>query len=376
MTPVPLKLNNLQKRFGQAQVLRGVDISLLPGEFLSLVGPSGCGKTVLAYTIAGLSRPSFGRVLVNGCDMTALPPGRRELGAVFFDTPLFPHRSILANVAFGLKFKGISLRERRSRAMHMLALAALEDAADKRPRELSPYQYKMVLLARALVLRPKVLLLDDPFIRLEAGERRQVLAFLKALQQQWHFSVLYLTRHMEEAMAVSHRLGLMLNGRIEQAGTPEDIYHHPESIDAARLMGPMNLLSCVVAARRPGGHLAVDMDGLTLPAQAFGPPPAIGEDMLLCLRPEQVRLFDAPRPDSLLSGIFTGIRQESGRRFLCVALPTGRELLCDDPEFAHPVPGSRVFLWWDVAKAALISGEAEMSPAPWVSIAVGKEVPL
>jgi ABC-type Fe3+/spermidine/putrescine transport system ATPase subunit len=375
MTPVPLKLNNIQKQFDRAAMLRGVDFSLLSGEFLSLIGPSGCGKTVLSNIITGLSRPTFGRILLDGVDVTDLKPYKRGLCAIFGDTPLFPHRSILANVVYGLKFQGVSRTERQGRAMHMLALADLEDSAKKRPRQLTNYQYKMAVLARALVLRPQVLLLDDPFSGLVTGERRRILAFLKALQQQWHFSVLYLTQDREEAMAVSHRMALMLSGRIEQAGTPEEIYHHPESADAARLMGPANLLPGVVAARRPDGLIAIDMDGLTLPAQAMVPPPSVGEDILLCLRPEQVRLFDSPRPDSLLSGLFTEFRTESGRRLMLVKLSTGREILCDDPQAEHFSPGIRVFLWWDTAKASLLSGE-ELQNAPNAPAQAGKEVPL
>jgi ABC-type Fe3+/spermidine/putrescine transport system ATPase subunit len=375
MTPVPLKLNNIQKQFGRAAMLRGMDFSLLSGEFLSLVGPSGCGKTVLARIIAGLSMPTFGRILLDGVDVTDMTPFKREIRAVFGDTPLFPHLSVLANVAYGLKLQGLRRKERRGRAMHMLALADLEDAANKKPRQLANYQYKMAVLVRALALRPRVLVLDDPFSGLMEGDRRRILAFLKALQQQWHFSVLYLTRDREEAMAVSHRMALMLSGRIEQAGTPEEIYHHPESVDAAQVMGLTNLLPGVVAARRPGGMIAFDMDGLTLPAQAVGPPPSIGEDILLCLRPEQVRLFDTPRPDSLLSGLFTEFRQESGRRLMVVSLPTGREVLCDDPQAEHFSPGTRVFLWWDTAKAALLS-EEEQLPAPDEAVKAGKEMPL
>jgi len=190
-------------------VLRGVDLSLLHGEFLSLVGPSGCGKTTLLHILMGFSRPSFGRVLQNGQDITDMPPARRDLRALFQDTPLFPYHTVLLNVAYGLKLQGLHRKERFSQAKHMLALADLEDTAEKLPRQLSNYQYKLAVLTRALVLRPQVLLLDDPFSRLEEGERRRVLAFLKALQQQWHFSILYFTRDREEAMAVSHRMALM-----------------------------------------------------------------------------------------------------------------------------------------------------------------------
>ncbi len=376
MTPVPLKLNNIQKGFGKTPVLKGVDLSLHPGEFFSLVGPSGCGKTTLADILSGLIKPSFGRVLLNGRDVTGLAPGKRCLAVLFVDTPLFPMRSVLSNIAYGLMLSGIGRTERRGRAKHMLSLADLNGTADKRPGELSPYQYKMAILARALVSRPQVLVLDDPFCGLLEVERRRILAFLKALQQQWHFSILYLTRDREEAMAVSHRMALMLSGRIEQTGTPEEIYHHPESIAATRFMGSSNMLPGVVAARRPDGLVAVEMDGLTLTAQAFGPPPSIGEDVILCLRPEHVRLFDTPRPDSPLSGLVSGVLKEQGRSYQVVTLPTGREILCDDSQAEHYDAGTRVFLWWDTAKAALIAGEEDILAAPKAPAAVEKEVPL
>ncbi len=376
MTPVPLKLNNIQKQFFKTQALQGVELNLLPCEFLSLVGPKNSGKTTLMHIVAGSLKPSFGRVLLDGRDVTDMAPSRRGLCSVFHDTPLFPHRTILQNVAYGLKLAGVNRKERRMRAMHMLALANLEDAAGKKPRLLSPYQYKIALLARALVLRPKVLLLDDPFARLQEEDRRRVLAFLKALQQQWHYSILYTTRDRAEAMAVSHRIALIQSGRIQQAGKPEELYHHPENVTSARAMGLVNVLPGVVAARRPGGFVAIDMDGLTLPAQSASPPPAIGEDVLLCLRPEQVHLFDAPRPDSLVSGLFAGTHMESGHRLCVVELPTGRKILCDDPKAEQFEPGARVFVWWDTSKAALLPGEEEQEPLAHAPETGGKEVPL
>ena len=360
MTPVPIKLNNLQFAKGEAQILKGVDLTLSPEEFLTVLGPEGCGKTALFHVLAGFYQPSFGRVLLHGRDVTELSSGHRELSAVFSDMPLFPHRTVLANVAFGLRMRGIQRRERRSRALHMLALADLENAAKMHPRRLTNYQYKMAVLARALAPRSPLLLLDDPFKALAEPDRRLALAFLKALQKQWHFAVLYFTRSREEAMAVSHRIALMENGRIEQTGTPEELYHRPASVAAAKSMGQINLLPGIVTARRQDGLVALDMDGLTLTAHTTGAPPSIGEDVSLCLRPEYIQVFDSPRPEGFLSGVLHETRLIGPRPYTVVLLPTGRELLCDDAKAFSIKPGSRVFLSWDPAKAALLPAEEKI----------------
>ncbi len=360
MAPYPIKLNNLQYALGQTQILKGVDLTLMPEEFLTVLGPKGCGKTALFHILAGFLQPTFGRVLLDGRDVTSLPPARRELSAVFSGMPLFPRRTVLANVAFPLKMRGIKRKERRSRAMHMLALTDLDNAVSLYPGRLTNYQYIMAVLARALVSRAPLLLLDDPFSSLAEADRRLALAFVKALQKQWHFSVLYFTRSREEAMAVSHRIALMENGRIEQIGTPEEIYHNPGSIAAAAAMGQISLLPGVVTARRTDGLVALDMDGLTLTAKTCGAPPSIGEDVLLCLRPEHVKVSESPGPEGMISGVLRETRLIGTRPYSVVLLPTGRELICDDAKAFSIKTGSRVFLFWDPAKAALLPAQEEI----------------
>lgn len=371
-----LKIHNLQKTTAGAQLLQGANLTINTGEFISLLGPEGSGKTVLITILAGFSKPSFGRIIQDGKDITTLPPSRREACAIFSDTPLFPYRTVLSNIAFGLKSQGITRAERLGRARHMLALSDLAGIEKKHPKRLTHYQYKMSVLLRALVLRPPLLLLDDPFAKLEDTDRRQILAFIKALQQQWHFSVLYATNRRAEAISVSHRLALMSEGRIEQVGTPEEIYHQPETITAAQSMGTVNLLSCIVTARREDGLVALDMDGLTLSAQSYGPPPSIGEDVFLCLRPEQIQLSAHPHSDSLISGILKDSHLDGTRHLSAVLLPTGQELLCDDAIAEGYAPGTRVFITWDTAKTALLPKEQGIGYRSTVAGTTGKGAAL
>jgi ABC-type Fe3+/spermidine/putrescine transport system ATPase subunit len=355
-----LQAHNLQQHLAGEAALRGVSFSLLPGEFAVLLCPEGAGKTALLRILAGFSKPSFGRVHLKGQDITPLPPHRRGLHSLFADTPLLPGRSALQNAAYGLQRQGLPRKERRERALRALALVGLLEAADKKPRHLSPREQVLTALARALAPGPQALLLDDPFARLEAPERRAALQMLAALQEREGIPVLYATPSREEAAAFAHRVLLMLGGRIEQAGAPKEVYLRPASPRAARAMGPVSLLPGVVTARGKGGRLALEVEGLTLPARAPVPAPTMGEDVFLCLRPEQIRLRDTPQGGFFVSGLVKAIRREGDAPLAVVALPTGRELLCAHPGAFDPVPGSRVFLWWDPAQVALVPGEEEL----------------
>jgi spermidine/putrescine transport system ATP-binding protein len=265
MTTILLKTNNLQKRGEGRETLRGIDLALLPGEFLTLLAKKDdAAKTALVRILSGLDRPDFCRVLLGGRDITDVPPQRREMNAVFAATPLFPHRNIYQNVAYGLSRHQISRKERRERVKAILEEMGLSGLEDKKPHQLTPIKQRLAVLCRALALRPQVLLLDDPFSGLDDFDRREALSSLKSIQKLWHLPMLYITSDREEAMASSGRAALMVDGRIEQLGTPGELYARPVSVCAARMTGATNLLPCVVAARRPGGLVALDMEGLTL----------------------------------------------------------------------------------------------------------------
>ncbi len=375
MTTILLKTNNLQKREEGLETLRGIDLALMHGEFLALLAMQDAkAKTALVRVLSGLDRPDFGRVLLGGRDITDVPPQRREVNAVFATTPLFPHRSIYQNVAYGLSRHQVSRKERRERVKAILEDMGLSGLEDKKPLQITPLQQRLAVLCRALALRPQVLLLDDPFSGLDDFDRKEALSSLKSIQKLWHLPMLYVTSDREEAMASTGRVALMVDGRIEQVGTPRELYARPVSVCAARMTGTINLLPCVVAARRPGGLVALDMEGLTLSARVFGPPPNMGEEVFVCLRPEMVRLSPDPGQGSLMSGVFTGLREKDSKKWASVTLPTGLDLLCAAPE-EELSPGSRVFLWWDESQAPLVSGEEE-SLTPAAFPAPGKEASL
>jgi ABC-type Fe3+/spermidine/putrescine transport system ATPase subunit len=230
------------KRFGAVTAVDGVDLAVHRGEFLSLLGPSGCGKTTALRLLAGFEQPSEGSILIGGVDAVGIPPYRRSVNTVFQHYALFPHRTVVENVAYGLKQRGVARVERRRLAEEALELVQLRGYAERRPRELSGGQQQRVALARALVLRPRVLLLDEPLGALDLKLRREMQIELKRMQSQLDLTFVYVTHDQEEAMSMSDRIAVMSRGRIEQLDRPQVIYDSPASAFVAGFIGDMNFL--------------------------------------------------------------------------------------------------------------------------------------
>jgi ABC-type Fe3+/spermidine/putrescine transport system ATPase subunit len=244
-------LHGLTKRFDDVVAVDAVDLHVDEGEFLSLLGPSGCGKTTTLRLIAGFERPDEGRVLIGGDDVSRLPPYRRPVNTVFQSYALFPHLKVLDNVAYGLKQRGLSKPQRHERARAMLELVRLPEVEARKPKQLSGGQQQRVALARALVMEPKVLLLDEPLGALDLKVRRQLQIELKRIQETVGVTFVYVTHDQEEALAMSDRVAVMSNGRIEQIGTPREIYDRPASPFVADFIGETNFI------RRNGTTIAV-----------------------------------------------------------------------------------------------------------------------
>ena len=232
----------LYRSYGDVVAVDGIDLAIAPGEFFTLLGPSGSGKTTTLRLIAGFEQPDSGRILLKGRDVTAQPPYARDVNTVFQDYALFPHMSVEQNVAYGLMVRGVGKTERRRRVDETLGLVQLTGLGGRRPAQLSGGQRQRVALARAIVNSPQVLLLDEPLGALDLKLRQEMQIELKRIQQEVGITFVYVTHDQEEALTMSDRLAVFRDGRIEQVGTPAEVYEHPESEFVAGFVGVSNVL--------------------------------------------------------------------------------------------------------------------------------------
>jgi putative spermidine/putrescine transport system ATP-binding protein len=297
---IGLKLENLYRTFGSFTAVDGVSLEVAQGEFVSLVGPSGCGKTTILRCISGLLEPDSGRILLGGVDITHTPVHRRELGLMFQSYALFPHMTVVENVAFGLRRRGVSEQELRTRVHSALELVRLGGLEARFPRELSGGQQQCVALARAAVTEPKLLLLDEPLSNLEALLRDELRVELKRLQEQIGVTTIFVTHDQAEALTLSDRIVVLNNGSIEQIGSPEDIYHRPATHFVASFIGRSNFMIGEVVEREGESlriRLANGLDVVTMAEQPLVPDTTVQ----VSLRHECIRLAGTPSPGAVNS---------------------------------------------------------------------------
>lgn len=244
MKDIILQLNDIQKSFEGTEVLKGVSLEINRAEFITLLGASGCGKTTTLRIIAGLESPDAGTVILEGQDITALEPNKRNVNTVFQNYALFPHMSVADNVGYGLKIKKMPKAEIASRVADALKLVQLEEYGKRMPDQLSGGQRQRIAIARAVVNEPKVLLLDEPLGALDLKLRRQMQLELKRLQKQLGITFIYITHDQEEAINMSDRIAVMNKGVLEQVGTPNEIYYKPRTSYVADFVGNANILHC------------------------------------------------------------------------------------------------------------------------------------
>ena len=295
-----IELKALSKSYGDVIAVRSLDLTVAAGEFITLLGPSGCGKTTTLRMVAGFARPTGGRVTFGNRDVTYLPPHKREVGLVFQNYALFPHMSVHENVEFGLRMHGVEKDERRRRVGEALDLVRLESLAERLPRQLSGGQQQRVAIARALVIRPAVLLLDEPFGALDKQLRDHMRVELRALQRLLGISTIFVTHDQDEALAMSDRICVMSNGDVQQLGAPTEIYERPTNRFVAEFMGRSNLLSGTVVARH-GDRVTVDFAGMQ--ADASGAGLCMGSTVAVMIRPEKVAIRAAVANSSGMTGI-------------------------------------------------------------------------
>ena len=289
--------------------VQDVNLEIQPGEFIALLGPSGCGKTTILRMVAGFERPTGGSIRLNNQEIADRPANRRDMGMVFQSYSLFPHMTALQNIAFGLRVKKLSRVQQKSRASEMLELIGLSGMGDRFPHQMSGGQQQRVALARALAISPRLLLLDEPLSALDAKVRLQLRNEIRRIQQQLQITTLFVTHDQEEALSIADRVIVMSQGRIDQAGTPEEIYLRPRTAFTASFIGAMNQIPGIWEQRqvRVSTHPDPQIAEEVLQTQSTDLPD--GSTVVVLVRPEsiQVALPSAvvPQGTNLLSGLVT-----------------------------------------------------------------------
>ncbi|MDA8292415.1 MAG: ABC transporter ATP-binding protein [Actinomycetota bacterium] len=278
---VRVELDQCERRFGEVAALDGFSLAIEPGELVALLGPSGCGKTTALRALAGLEQLDSGEVRIGGSDVTAVPPNRRGLGMVFQAYSLFPNMTALENVGFGLRLRKLVASERRRRAHDLLDLVGLGAQSGRFPHELSGGQQQRVALARALAVEPRVLLLDEPLSALDAKVRAQLRDEIRRIQLEMGITTLFVTHDQEEALSMADRVGVMASGRLQQVGSPDEVYERPVNAFVAEFVGSVSRVPATV-----GAGATVEVLGRSVPLPAGQAAFAPGSRVDVLLRPE------------------------------------------------------------------------------------------
>ncbi len=351
-------LEAVRKEFGDFVAVERADFSIGRGEFFSLLGPSGCGKTTLLKMIAGFELPTSGRVLLEGTDVSDVPPHKRNVNTVFQQYALFPHMSVFDNVAYGLRAKKVPSDEAGRRSMEMLEIVRLAEFARRRPAQLSGGQQQRVALARALVNLPSALLLDEPLAALDLKLREAMQLELKRIQREVGITFIFVTHDQGEALTMSDRIAVMSRGRVEQIGTPEEIYAAPASIFVAGFIGSANLLPGTLESAGDNGARVVLDSGVAVdvPRPTEARP---GDPVTVMLRPERLELGNGETAG--ISGTVAEVIYQGSERRLIVDLTDGTEVVATvdaDGEAPTVSKGDTVALTWDSDAPYLLRGRS------------------
>lgn len=358
-----IELVGVDKRFGELKVVDGVSVSVGAGEFVSLLGPSGSGKTTTLMMVAGFVLPSAGRIIVDGADVSLVPPRKRGFGMVFQNYSLFPHLNVFDNIAFPLRLRNVAAAEIGDRVRRALDLVQLGSFADRRISQLSGGQQQRIALARAVVYQPSVVLMDEPMGALDKNLRFAMQTEIKEIQQRLGMTVLYVTHDQEEAMNMSDRIVIMNHGRIEQIGPPQAVYDLPENPFVAAFLGEANLVPGLVK-EVAGGTATLALDNGSIVQGLAAPDLVKGSRATLFIRPERLSLSPAEAgsageqrnalPATVTRCSFLGSFRRYG-----VEIAPGVQASVDQPNTDATemfVPGSKVALHWAQASGRIIGG--------------------
>jgi len=344
-----IQIDAVTKAYGQMTALHEINLSIRKGEFVSLLGPSGCGKTTLLRIIAGFQEPSTGDIKIDGVSMRNVPPNKRPVNTVFQNYALFPHMTVADNIAFGPRRQGRERAEIADEVQNALAMVGMESFGERYPRSLSGGQQQRIALARAIINRPRVLLLDEPLGALDLKLRKRMQFELKRLHDQLGITFIYVTHDQEEALAMSDRIAVMHQGRVIQLGTGEDIYRRPNSTYVADFIGEANIVDCV---RAEDGYVKLSADAPVLPY-------TVSRDSVarLMIRPEDIR-FGVAGGDVISTNVTVLHKVFLGHWWRVAAkLPEGQEIVICTPEregVALPEVGSEVPIHWSPSASRVL----------------------
>lgn len=357
MSEIIVKIDNVNKEYGDNHVVKDLFLEIKKGEFLTMLGPSGCGKTTTLRMIAGFETPTSGNIYIEGEEIQNTEPYNREVNTVFQNYALFPHMTIYDNLAFGLTVKKVSKTEIKKRVTEILELVQLVGFENRKPDQLSGGQKQRVAIGRALINRPKVLLLDEPLGALDLKLRKQMQFELKRLQKKLGITFVYVTHDQEEALTMSDRIAIMYGGNLEQIGTPKEIYEKPKSKFVADFIGESNIFYGV-ANRKANDVLDVKLENGNV--SAVDSQVKDNEIIYVLVRPENIKLSKKPVESFTLVGkvkehIYIGNVNKT-----IIVLPTGMEVKMNTTPKSELLPvGSEIYAYWEKEDAVVIKSQSQ-----------------
>ena len=354
---VIVRIADVDKSFDGERVVKKLNLDVERGEFLTMLGPSGCGKTTTLRMIAGFEVPTSGQIFLESEDVDDKKPNERNVNTVFQNYALFPHMNVFDNIAFGLVEKKVKKDEIRRRVEEMIRLVQLDGMEKRMPSQMSGGQKQRVAIARALVNRPKVLLLDEPLGALDLKLRKQMQGELKALQRRLGITFIYVTHDQEEALTMSDRIAVMNRGRLEQVGTPEEVYNHPETKFVADFIGESNIIEGYVENMTEDSiEVTMESGKAVIPETGY----RMEEMVYLCIRPENLKISTEPKEGFRFRGqvrehIFIGSTNKT-----MIEMPNGQMLKSVTPAEDELVPvGTTVNVYWNPGKAVVMRTKEE-----------------